>query len=71
MPGTINSISDLIIPQASAANGFKNFPFSNYLLDSNNFKNILLTCDRFQGFIQMLPKYTPKCILFAKAVESA
>ena len=40
--------------------------FSDYLIDYNNFKNILLGCDRFEGFIQMLLKYTPKCILLAK-----
>jgi hypothetical protein len=39
--------------------------FGDYLIDSNNFKNILLARDRFTRFIQMLPKYTPKCILLA------
>jgi len=37
--------------------------FSDYLIDYSNFKNILLACDQFKRFIQILLKYTPKCIL--------
>jgi hypothetical protein len=35
---------------------------SDYLIDSNNFRNILSGCDRINRAIQMLPKCTPKLI---------
>ena len=65
-PKKLNSLSDLIIPQRLCGEWLRNALFSDYLTDSNNFKNILLACDRFGRVIQMPLKCTPKCILLAK-----
>jgi len=50
-------------PTAALREWVLNCPFSDYRVDSNNFKNIFSGCDWFKSFIPMLPKCTPKFIL--------
>ena len=53
-------------PTAALREWVANSLFSDYLIDSKHFKNLLLVCDRFKRVSQMLLKCTPKCILLAK-----